>query len=322
MTVAALAFALLILPAPGAASPFDQSATTVDELLDLGRPVVLAHTGGEDRYPGSTMFAFGQSIAAGVDMLDLNVTITREGVLVVQHDLTVDRTTNGTGTVAEMGFDELATLDNAYWFTPECGVCTDQPEDAYIYRGIRTGDAPPPEGSTPGDFAIPTLGEVLGTYPDIPLNIEIKGTGELATMTADALIAELTTHDRLNDVVVSSFEDEVIAFIASIAPEVEVSPGLAATTAFILDGTPLPDGQRILQLPPEFDGTDLLTPEIIGAAHDAGYVIWVWPNDRALENEAAYADLLARGVDGLNINDPPAGIAAVEAFVAASPTTT
>ncbi len=114
----------------------------------------------------------------------------------------------------------------------------------------------------------------------------------------------------------------MIASVASIAPDVEVSPGLAATAAFVVDGTPLPDGQRILQLPPEFDGTDLLTPEIVGAAHDAGYVIWVWPNDRALENAAAYADLLARGVDGLNVNDPPAGVAAVEAFVAASPTTT
>ena len=47
-------------------------------------------------------------------------------------------------------------------------------------------------------------------------------------------------------------------------------------------------------------------------------MIWVWPNDRALENAAAYAELLARGVDGLNINDPAAGVAAVEAFVAGS----
>ena len=45
-------------------------------------------------------------------------------------------------------------------------------------------------------------------------------------------------------------------------------------------------------------------------------MIWVWPNDRALENAAAYAELLARGVDGLNVNDPAAGVAAVEAFVA------
>ena len=59
----------------------------------------------------------------------------------------------------------------------------------------------------------------------------------------------------------------------------------------------------------------MLTPEIITAAHDAGYVIWVWPNDRALETATAYADFLARGVDGLNINFPEDGVAAVEAFI-------
>ncbi len=95
-----------------------------------------------------------------------------------------------------------------------------------------------------------------------------------------------------------------------------------ATTAFVVDGTALPEGQRILQLPPVFDETDLLAPDIVAAAHEAGYVIWVWPNDRALENATAYGELLARGVDGLNINDPAAGVAAVQAFVDAGVPTT
>ena len=58
--------------------------------------------------PGSTMYAFRSSVAAGVDVLDLNVTLSADDVLVVQHDLTVDRTTNGTGAVAELTFAELA----------------------------------------------------------------------------------------------------------------------------------------------------------------------------------------------------------------------
>jgi glycerophosphoryl diester phosphodiesterase len=323
VTAAALALALLALPGPVApTAPFDQSATTIDEVLALDRPVVLAHTGGEDRYPGSTMFAFHESMAADVDLLDLNVTLSADGVLMVHHDLTVDRTTNGTGTVAEMTAAELHALDNAYWFTADCGTCTDQPADAYVHRGIRTGAVPPPEGFTADDFSIPTLATVAEAFPDVPLNIEIKGSGELAIETADVLVAEVTELDRLDSVVVSSFDDEVIAHVAAVAPILEVSPGLATTAAFILDGTPLPNGQRILQLPPVFEGTDLLTPEIVGAAHAAGYVIWVWPNDRALENAAAYADLLAGGVDGLNINDPQVGVAAVEAFVAESPPTT
>jgi glycerophosphoryl diester phosphodiesterase len=322
-TRAALAgTALLTVLGPSTTVPFDQSATTVDELLALGRPVVLAHTGGEDRFPASTLYAFHQSAAAGVDVLDLNVTLTADGVLVVQHDLTVDRTTDGTGTVAEMTYEAVAALDNAYWFTPDCGVCADQPAEAYVHRGVRTGAVAPPEGFTPDDFAIPTFADVAAALPGLPLNVEVKGSGELALHTADVLVAELTELDRLDSVVVSSFDDAAIDHVSTIAPDVEVSPGVATTAAFILDGTPLPEGQRILQLPPTFDDTELLTPEIIAAAHAAGYVIWVWPNDRALENEAAYADFLARGVDGLNVNDPAAGIAAVEAFLAGATATT
>jgi glycerophosphoryl diester phosphodiesterase len=316
---AAIVLALLWLPTNPPPVPFDQSAKTVDEVLALGRPVVLAHTGGEDRFPGSTMFAFRNSVAAGVDVLDLNVTLSADGVLVVHHDLTVDRTTNGTGTVTEMTYDELHALDNAFWFTADCGVCPGQPQEAYLHRGVRSGEVPPPAGFAADDFAIPTLADVVAAFPDIPLNIEIKGTAELAMRTADALVAELIDFDRLDGAVVASFEDAVVARVSAIAPDVEVSPGLASTAAFIVDGTPLPTGQRILQLPPTFESTELLTPDIIDAIHAAGYVVWVWPNDRALETAAAYAEFLTRGVDGLNINDPAAGVAAVEAFASAPP---
>jgi glycerophosphoryl diester phosphodiesterase len=319
VTAAPIVLALLVLPATAPPAPFDQSATTVDEVLALDRPVVLAHTGGEDRFPGSTMFAFRNSAAAGVDVLDLNVTLSADDVLVVQHDLTVDRTTNGTGVVAEMTYDELRALDNAYWFTADCGACTGQPEEAYVHRGIRTGEVPPPAGFSADDFAIPAFLDVVAAFPRLPLNVEIKGSGELAMRTADALVAELTGLGRRDGAVVASFEDAVVAHVNAAAPDIEVSPGLASTAAFILDGTPLPAGQRILKLPPTFESTDLLTPEIVGAIHDAGYVLWVWPNDRALESAEAYAGFLARGVDGLNVNDPAAGVAAVEAFTAATP---
>jgi glycerophosphoryl diester phosphodiesterase len=314
VTAAAIVLAVSLVPASTPPTPFDRSATTIDELLTLGRPVVLAHTGGEDRFPGSTMFAFHNSMAAGVDVLDLNVTLSADDVLVVQHDLTVERTTDGSGTVAAMSYAELHALDNAYWFTAECGACTDQPDEEYVYRGIRTGAVPPPAGFTTDDFAIPTLTDVVTAFPEIPLNIEIKGNGELAIRTADALVAVLTEHDRLDGVVVASFEDGIVAHVSAIAPDVEVSPGMAATAAFIVDGTPLPAGQRILQLPPRSAATDLLTADIVDAIHGAGYLVWVWPNDRALENLEAYTELLSRGVDGLNVNDPAAGVAAVERF--------
>lgn len=285
-------------------------ARTVAELLALGRPLVLAHTGGEDAYPGSTMYGFGESVKAGVDMLDLNVMLSKDDRLVIQHDGTVDRTTNGTGTVVEMTYDELAALDNAHWFTAHCGACKDAPEADYVWRGVRTGAKPPPAGYTADDFAIPTLDELIAKYPGVPLNVEIEAEGDgarTAKVLADLLVATKMT-DR---VVVSSFDDAVLDAFRAVAPAVEVSPGLGLTTTWVLGRVPLPAGMRILQLPPQFGGTEILTAQQIADAHAAGYLIWVWPNDRALENLAAYRTFVAMGLDGLNINQPADGVAAI-----------
>ena len=65
---------------------------------------------------------------------------------------------------------------------------TGRPSD-YLYRGIRTGDRPPPAGYTADDFAVPTLRELIARYPDVPLNIEVKGTGEPAIAAARELIS-------------------------------------------------------------------------------------------------------------------------------------
>lgn len=289
-------------------------AETVDELLALGRPIVLAHAGGEDQFPHSTAYAFAQSAAAGVDMLDLDVQLTGDGVLVVHHDSDIDRTTNGTGDVAAMTYAELSAFDNAYWFTAEC-VCRDQPDEAYLYRGIRTGDVPPPPGATADDFSIPRFRDIVERWPDLPLNIEIKGTGEPAIAAAEVLAAELTELDRLDASVVTSFDDTVVEAFAELAPTVELTPGLGLSTAWVLDSTPLPEGMRILQLPPEYQGLEVLTPEVIERSHAAGYVIWVWPNDRAYENADGYRRLLELGMDGLNINFPALGMDAVRQFV-------
>lgn len=284
---------------------------TVDELLNLGRPIVLAHTGGEDQYPGSTLFGFAESVADGADMLDMNVLLTADGVLIVQHDLTVDRTTNGTGALADLTYEEVAALDNAYWFTAECGVCTDQPAEAYIYRGIRTGEQPAPEGYTADDFAIPTFRELVERFPDLPLNIEIKGEGQPALDAAQVLADELVELGRVEASVVASFDDAVVAAFHELLPEVEVSPGLTLLSAWVLDGTALPEGMRILQIPPTFGDLVVITPELIAKSTEAGYVIWVWPNNRDLENYASYIAFLESGITGLNINFPEQGVRAV-----------
>jgi glycerophosphoryl diester phosphodiesterase len=291
-------------------------AATIDELLAIGRPIVLAHTAGEDEFPASTLYGFGESVKAGVDMLDLNVNLSSDGELIVQHDDSVDRNTNGTGAVADLTAAQIAALDAAYWFAVDCADCHDGPVDSYLYRGIRTGDVPPPAGYTADDFALPTLRQLVARFPDIPLNIEIKGEGAVAERTADVLAAQLVELGRADATVVASFDDAIVSYFHQIAPDVEVSPGLGVLTAYVLDGTAIPDGMRILQLPPEYSGLQVITPELIERATADGNPIWVWPNDRDLENQASYLNFLDMGVVGLNINFPAQGVAAVREYLA------
>jgi glycerophosphoryl diester phosphodiesterase len=285
----------------------------VRDLLTLKRPVVLAHAGGEDQFPHSTLFAFGESMKANVDMLDLDVQLTKDNVLIVQHDDDVKRQTQSTSKVADLTFEQINTLDNAYWFTADC-VCTDKPDASYIYRGIRSGAKPAPAGYVPGDFAIPRFSDLVKKYPNTPLNIEIKGTGEAAFPAAAELAKELTELGRLDGAVVTSFDDKLVDEFRRIAPTVELTPGLGASSAWILGRTPLPNGMRILQLPPEFNGIQVLTPDNINASIAAGYPIWVWPNQRELENKDSYLKFLKDGITGLNANFPSQGVEAVAIF--------
>jgi glycerophosphoryl diester phosphodiesterase len=279
--------------------------------LALGRPVVLAHGGGDDAHPHSTPFAFAQSVKEGVDILDMDVQLSGDGVLVVQHDDTVDHYSNGTGKVQAMSYAQLHALDNAYWWTKSCS-CKGRPDSDYALRGIRTGTKPPPPGYTPADFAITSFHDIATRFARMPLNIEIKGSFPADVANARALAKELRSLGRLQSVAVASFDDKLLDAFHQLAPEVEVSPGLVAMAGFVLSKTPLPAGMRILQLPPTFNKVDVLTPDLYARAKAAGYPIWVWPNDSALENEASYRAFLKAGVSGLNAAQPAQAVAALK----------
>src|SRR5438270_9308238 len=78
----------------------------------------IAHQGGEDEFPSNTLYAFRRALAAGANMLELDIGITKDGQVVVMHDTTLDRTTNGRGTIASKTLRQIEKLDGAYWFTP------------------------------------------------------------------------------------------------------------------------------------------------------------------------------------------------------------
>lgn len=287
---------------------------TVAEAIAFDRPVVLAHAGGENRHPHSTMFAYVESIGDGVDILDFDVRLTKDGELVVFHDDTVDRTTDGTGRVDEMTWEELHALDAAYWFTEDCSACRDEPEEAYVYRGIRTGEKEPPEGYEPEDFAPTRLVDVIERYPDWVLNIEMKGSYPDDLPLAEKLAEVLSRYDKLESSVVTSFDDILADRFHQFAPRVAITPGLQAMTLYVLADEKLPEGRSIIQIPPEYEGIDLLKPDLIERAHADGLVLWIWPNERRWENSEGYTKLLGLGADGLNAANPVEAVEAVRAF--------
>ena len=277
----------------------------------MRKRIVLAHGGGDAAHPHSTPYAFAASVAEGADVLDLDVHLTSDGVLVVQHDDDVDRTTNGTGAVASMTYAELHALDDAYWFAADC-TCTDRPVEAYVLRGVRAGDRPPPAGYRPDDFAITRFEDIAARFPSTPMNIEIKGRADdgSGVATARALAAALAAAGRLDSTVVTSFDDSLIEAFRGFAPTVALSPGLKAMTAYVLSATAPPSGMTILQLPPEFTGVTVITPELIARTKAAGLVIWVWPNQANRETRELYDSLWAMGLEGINAATPADAVAA------------
>src|SRR6266699_1110092 len=108
--------------------------------LTLGRPQVFAHRGGAALRPENTILAFDHGLSLGADGLELDVHLSRDGVVVVHHDATLDRTTNGRGALAALTADELARLDAGYHFGPpspaEPGLATARQPAMHPFRGL------------------------------------------------------------------------------------------------------------------------------------------------------------------------------------------
>ncbi|MEQ8842170.1 MAG: glycerophosphodiester phosphodiesterase family protein [Acidimicrobiales bacterium] len=297
-------------PTPSVPTP---EANTVEDLFALGRPVVLGHAGGDQSWPHSTMYAFREAALAGTEVLEMDVQLTADGVLVVQHDDTVDRTTETTGRVRDLTYDELQALDNAYWWSDDWHN-DEQPEEEYIWRGVRTGEVEPPEGYTADDFRVETFRSVAEAFPDHVLDVEIKipkgddGEDDLefANESGRVLAAEIEELGRADSVVVVSFNDDVIAAFHEVAPDIPTSPGTGALTDWFLGGIPLLESHRVLQVPPQFDGLDVLALDgFLEKAREEGLGIWVWMDDASTqENPDFYESLLDFDIDGIIAGHP------------------
>jgi len=297
---------LLVAAAAACALPASAGAAQGNQWLGM-RVLNQIHQGGENEAPSNTLFAYHDGLAKGGDMIELDVHASKDGQLVAIHDDTVDRTTDGRGEVASKTLAQLRRLDAAYNFVPGRNAVSGQPASAYPYRGIRTGKRKPPAGFDADDFRIPTLAEVFSAYPDVPVNIEIKGRTQEEKLRVADLLARFLKGAGRSDVIVVSFDQAAVDRFHAAAPRFDVAPGVAGISAFLLGGGALPAGTKALQIPITYTlgstTIETVTPAYVEKAHAAGVAVHVWL-DKSEENDAVYGRLLDLCVDGVMTAEP------------------
>jgi glycerophosphoryl diester phosphodiesterase len=265
------------------------------------RVINYAHQGGAWEGPSSTLHAIAHALDAGATGIELDVHATSDGRLVVCHDATVDRTTNGAGAIAELSWDELRALDNAYWWAPGADVTPGLEPDGYPFRGLAPDDR---------HFRIALLEEVLDEFPAVVLNLDIKQTAPQVAPYEEQLAGILRRHGRTDDVIVASFLDPATASFAGFAPEIPTSAGTLAVAEFcrsVLAGeVPAPMSHVALQVPASFGDVPLVDERFVNVAHEQGLAVHVW----TIEEESEMERLCKLGVDGI-ITDRPSALTGV-----------
>ena len=248
--------------------------------MKLPKPAVIGHRGARGHAPENTIFGFERALELGADALELDVRATRDGVIVVMHDATVDRTTDGSGRVEELSWDEIRGLDAGHSFMSAAG------ELPYRRRGI----------------GVPRLREVFERFPSIPILIEIKpGVAKVAVRVAE-LIAEL---DRSECTMAASFHTGAIRALRENSPQLATGASRQEVLRFIglsrvrLSGLFNPACEALIV--PERKGRIYVTNRPLRrAAAERGLRLFVW----TVNQPAEIRRLLEQGVDGI-VTDYP-----------------
>jgi glycerophosphoryl diester phosphodiesterase len=234
---------------------------------------IIAHGGGLGHAPPNTLFALQRATAMGADMLEADVQQTRDGVLILRHDDTLDRTTNMTGRIVDYDWSELQAAD--------AGVNTKIARESFANRGI----------------LIPTLEDALATFPAARWNLEIKNDTAAAAREMCRVILEAKAEDR---VLVASFHDSAMSEFRRACPSVATSMSSREVRDFVIAArlgvsrfiqTPA----VAIQIPMSAENLDLTHPRIIAAAKARGIVLHYWTIN--LPEDMTY--LISAGADGL-----------------------
>jgi glycerophosphoryl diester phosphodiesterase len=255
--------------------PAERSSRRLFPVLQGARPFAIAHRGSRILWPENTMVAFQGAVDLGYHWLETDLHATSDDVVVCLHDHTLDRTTNATGPVSALTFDQVRSVDAGFRHDPTAG---------FPFRGAGA--------------AVPSLEEVVTAFPDARVVADLKEDGVERPLAE--LVARLDLWDRL---IVGSFSDARLRLFRRLTEDrVATSTGQratflrwAATRARLR-----PPAAAALQVPIHYGRLRVVTERAVAAHRRAGSQVHVW----TVNDQAAMEELLDWGVDGI-ITDRP-----------------
>ncbi len=258
-------------------------------IKDGERPLVIVHGGAKVLYPENTVLAFEEITKLDIDVLEIDLALTKDEILITHHDLTIDRMTNGSGKVIDYTLDELMVFDFAYNFR---GLNYDFP-----YKGNKKAK---PE----------TMENLFKKYPDFKYVIELKDTGEMGKKASENLYGLVKKYNMQNQVIIASFDDETIEHFHKISDgQLMLSTPQGDATRFVILeklklGALYFSKSVALQLPVREKAMginlDLSTKSLIKEAHKHNMAVHYW----TINNTDDMMLLINRGADGI-ITDRP-----------------
>ena len=282
-------------------------------------PLLIAHGGGNGEFPDNTLEAFYNAYSVDEHvMMETDVSITRDGVLILSHDTTLDRKTNVTGEIADWDYSELIAqkVDFGYTNPTEDGVLSGERKHFTDENGVEKypTDVDYPEGVEPRDpevFLATTLEDLLVCFPNNRINVEIKQSGELGFRALAEAVRLVEQYDAFDRVVFASFHEEIydeyqrLQAAGEVPEEFMYSPAYdAATEFFVLQLLKLDvffgDELCVFQFPMEEKGFNLATESFTSAAHKHNLAVHYWTINDPEEMKL----LIEIGADGIMTDYP------------------
>ncbi|HSG32420.1 MAG TPA: glycerophosphodiester phosphodiesterase [Thermodesulfobacteriota bacterium] len=244
--------------------------------------LVIAHRGGPGLRPENTITAFKNAQQLGADVIELDIHSSKDGEIVIMHDDTIDRTTNGSGNVNNYTLSELKEFDAGYNWTDDDGKTF-----PFRGKGIR----------------IPTLSEVISEIKDSAIIIEIKQSEPSLIKPLSELIIK---HGIQNRAIVASFSNKALLDFRSIMPKVATSTTKSEAVKFFflnqfyLAGFYNPSPAVALQVPEHYKGKKVITERFVSTAKKQNLEVHAW----TINEPEDMKRLIDLGVEGI-VTDYP-----------------